>query len=98
MSGYLWHGEPWLAAANARIMTDREDQARVSGPKPPSPLRKPIAHGTLAGYSQHRNRGEKPCEECKAADLERQRANRRARLGKPLPVLADPNPMGGYSW
>ena len=29
--------------------------------------RRPIKHGTRSGYQVHRNRGEEPCEDCKAA-------------------------------
>ena len=41
--------------------------------------RKPIAHGTLAGYKQHKYRGETACNDCKRgmAEYTRERATAR---------------------
>jgi hypothetical protein len=41
--------------------------------------RKPIKHGKLSGYKQHRYRGEDACDDCKAglADYQRERATAR---------------------
>lgn len=41
-------------------------QSLRHGP-PPGYGSKPIAHGTIGGYSTHLRRGETPCDECKAA-------------------------------
>jgi hypothetical protein len=55
---------------------------------------KPIAHGKLSGYKQHRYRGEEPCADCKAGAAEYQRERAIARDGaerkprrKPVPKL-----------
>jgi hypothetical protein len=35
--------------------------------------REPQPHGTLAAYRRHQRHGEPPCEECRAAERQRQR-------------------------
>ena len=65
------------------------DRPRVGRP------RKPIAHGKLSGYKQHRYRGEDACADCKRgmADYQRERATARDGIerkprGKPEPQPA----------
>lgn len=41
--------------------------------KPRFVTRKPIAHGTDAGYAAHHRRGEEPCQPCKNAHSQRNR-------------------------
>jgi hypothetical protein len=45
-------------------------QGGLTGPQRASlhrMLQRPIAHGTLRGFSAHRRRNEKPCDDCRAA-------------------------------
>ena len=42
--------------------------------------RKPIAHGTDGGYRQHQQRGEEPCDGCRAAHANKTRQDRRKRI------------------
>ncbi|MEU7597326.1 hypothetical protein AB0B79_30480 [Streptomyces sp. NPDC039022] len=56
-------GEPVDDACRAA----NTEAKRVKGTPTPS-RRKPIAHGTLAGYKQHHYRGESPCAECLEAN------------------------------
>jgi hypothetical protein len=64
------------------------DRPRVGRP------RKPIAHGTLAGYKQHRYRGEDACDDCKAglAEYTRERATARDGIERQPRAKAEPRP------
>jgi hypothetical protein len=57
--------------------------------------RKPINHGTLAGYQQHRYRGETACDKCKAglAEYARERATARDGIERKPRAKAAPRPM-----
>lgn len=65
------------------------DRPRVGRP------RKPIAHGTLAGYKQHRYRGETACDDCKRgmAEYTRERATARDGVERKPRAKATPKPM-----
>ena len=56
--------------------------------------RKPIKHGTLAGYKQHRYRGEDACDDCKAglAEYTRERATARDGIERKPRKKAVPKP------
>jgi hypothetical protein len=57
---------------------------------------KEIVHGTRAGWSRHRHRGETPCEACQAARSAHDRARRSTTKGAPDDrdhVIADVPPV-----
>lgn len=69
----IWGG----LTPNARLRTPR--RTYVGGPQ-----RRPINHGTVAGYKTHRKRGEVACDDCKRANvdyvMEQKRRRRRSLL------------------
>ena len=76
LSGYLWRGQPGLAAVNAQIMRERQQQ--TSWPPGTAP------HGTTAAYRRHQRAGQKPCEDCRQAQSRAiaDRARRQRELGQ----------------
>ena len=76
LRGYLWRGQPGLAAVNAQIMRERQQQ--TSWPPGTAP------HGTMAAHRRHQRAGQKPCEDCRQAQSRAiaDRARRQRELGQ----------------
>lgn len=55
----------------------RAGHMQVHGDPPGGNTRKPIAHGTVPGFWQHRRHGVTPCAECRAAWAAHNREQRR---------------------
>lgn len=64
----------------AMLDPSRLSPHRIAGRRPPvTPrARKPINHGTHAGYVMHLSRGEQTCDECRAAHTAYRRARKAA--------------------
>ena len=72
---HLRHGEPVDDACRRANTEAKRTPAATAMPE----RRKPIAHGTLAGYKQHRYRGEQPCADCLTAHRGYKRQQNRLR-------------------
>jgi hypothetical protein len=63
LTAALETGEPWGIWGG---MTP-EQRERLLNKRKPGPSRRPIKHGTEAGYFAHRRRGEDACDDCRLA-------------------------------
>jgi WhiB family redox-sensing transcriptional regulator len=84
--------------------SERERRAirRGDAPKlPPGPRKggnlRPIRHGTAGGYMAHRRRGGEPCDDCRHAHNQAQRAARAAAAAQRQPKVIEHGTFAGYS-
>lgn len=73
------------------VITDQE-------PAPKRPRARVAACGTVSGYGRHRRLDETPCDACKQAIRDRDKARRESRITNPRKPKAKPKPAVRVMW